>query len=167
MLKENHFRVCKRLACVSSLVSGKQRTTCSPLHTSSRTFSGVSVPFRETCFEHLKVFDGKLVLSRDAERVKLCSRGLRSRTCIAYHWLNLLSARSLFTSTSAQANTHTSPGRNPTDNRKTNIDLKRKTARKPAAKNPTMGSHRTSNQKVKKGSVTCYVIIEKIIIQYL
>lgn len=148
MLKENHFRVCKRLACVSSLVCGKQRATSYPLQTSSRTFSGVDVLFKKTCYEHLKVFDGKCVLSCDAERVKLCSKGSRPRTCIANHCLNLLSARSLFTSASAQANTHTTTGRNSTDNRKTNLDLKTKTARKPAAKNPTIGSRRTSNQKV-------------------
>ena len=162
MLKENHFRVCKRLACVSTLVSGKQRATRSShvhVQTSSRTFSGVSVLFKETCCEHLKVFYGKCVIPRDTERVKLCSRG--SRKCMADPCLNLLSVRSLFTSTSAQANT--TPGRNSTNNRKTNLDLKNKTARKPAAKNPTIGSHRTSNQKVKKRAVSCYVIIKKIL----
>lgn len=143
MLKESHFRVCKRLACVSSLISGNQRATSSPLQTSSRTFSGDNVLFKTTCYKHLEVFDGKFVLPCDAERVKLCSRGSRPRICI-----KLLSARSLFTSASAQANTHTTTGRNSTDNRKTNLDLKTKTARKPAAKNPTTGSHRTSNQKL-------------------
>lgn len=149
MLKENHFRVCKRLTCVSSLISGKQCATSSPLQTSSRTFSGASILFKETCYEHLKVFDGKSVVPRDAGRVKLCSRESRWRTCIANH---LLSARLLSTSASAQANTHTTPGR------KTNLDLKTTTARKPAAKNPTIGSRRTSNQKVETGSVSCYVI---------
>ena len=148
MLKENHFRVCKRLACVSSLTSGNQRATSSPLQISSRTLSGVNVLFKETCHERLKVFDGKFVLPCDAERVKLCSRGPRPRTCITNHCFNLLSARLLFTSASAQANTHTTIGRNSTDNRKTNIDLKTKTPRKPAAKNSTTGSRRTSNQKV-------------------
>ena len=146
MLKENHFRVCKRLACVSSLVSGKQRATSSSI--SSRTFSGVNVLFKETCCPHLKAFDRKCVLPCDAERVKFYSRGSRSRTCIANNCLNLLSARSLFTPASAQANTHTTTGRNSTDSRKTNLDLKTKTARRPAAKKPTIGSHRTSNQKV-------------------
>ena len=146
MLKENHFRVCKRLACVSSLVSGKQRATSSSI--SSRTFSGINVLFKETCCPHLKAFDRKCVLPCDAERVKFYSRGPRSRTCIANNCLNLLSARSLFTPASAQASTHTTTGRNSTDNRKTNLDLKTKTARRPAAKKPTIGSHRTSNQKV-------------------
>ena len=155
MLKENHFRVCKRLTCVSSLISGKQCATSSPLQTSSRTFSGASILFKETCYEHLKVFDGKSVVPRDAGRVKLCSRESRWRTCIANH---LLSARLLSTSALAQANTHTTPGRNSTDKRKTNFDLKTTTARKPAAKNPTIGSRRTSNQKVETGSVSCYVI---------
>lgn len=161
MLKENHFRVCKRLACVSSLISGKQCATSSPLQTSSRTFSGVSILFKDTCYEHLKVFDGKSVVPRNAGRVKLCSRGSRWRTCIANHCRNLLSARLLSTSASVQANTHTTPGRNSTDKRKTNLDLKNKTARKPAAKNPTLVSRRTSNQKVETGSVSCYVIMNK------
>ena len=157
MLKENHFRfrVCKQLACVSRLIFGY------PLQTSSRTFSGVNVLFKDTCYEHLKVFNGKCDLSCDAERVKLCSRA--SRICIANHCLNLLSARSLFTCASARANTHTTTGRNSTDNRKTNLDLKTKTARKPAAKNPTIGSRRTSNQKVSRSRVSYYVIIKKIL----
>lgn len=161
MLKESHFRVCKRLACVSSLISGNQRSTSSPLQTSSRTFSGDNILFKTTCYEHLKVFDGKFVLPCDAERVKLCSRGSRPCTCSTNRCLNLLSARSLFTSASAQANTLTTTERNATDNRKTNLDLKTKTARKPAAKNPTTGSHRTSNQKVSQAKVSYYVIIKK------
>ena len=163
MLKENHFRfrVCKQLACVSRLIFGNQRATSYPLQTSSRTFSGVNVLFKDTCYEHLKVLDGKFDLSCDAGRVKLCSRA--SRICTANHCLNLLSARSLFTCASARANTHTTTGRNSTDNRKTNLDLKTKTARKPAAKNPTIGSRRTSNQKVSQSRVSYYVIIKKIL----
>lgn len=150
MLKENHFRACKRLACVSSLISGKQRATSSS-QTSSRTFSGVSVPFKETCYERLKVFDEKCVPPRDAERVKLCSKGSRSRTCIP-NYFNLLLARPLFTSASGQAVIHTSPERNSTDSNKTNLDFKTKTTRKPGAKNPTIGSRRTTNQKVNQQS---------------
>lgn len=144
MLTERHFRIWKRLASVSRIISARQRataTTC-PLQTTTIT---CSTPIAENvlrseeiCTELLQPFDGKCVSPRDAESAKfLRSRELRSR------FSNLLSSRSLFTSASGQTVIRTSPERNSTDNSKTNIDLKTKTARRPAAT-----SRRTTSQKV-------------------
>ncbi|KAL9954092.1 hypothetical protein ACROYT_G041586 [Oculina patagonica] len=127
------------------MVTARQRaTTACTLQTSSATPPTPEnlLELKETCYERMQTFDKKFVPLRDAERMKLCSRESRSRI------LNLHSARSLFTSASSHAVVHTSPERNSTNNSKTNIDLKTKTARKPAAKNPAITSRRTTDQKL-------------------
>lgn len=143
MLNERHFRMWKRLASVSRMVSARQRaTTACPLQRSGTPIPENVLELKETCYERMQTFDGKCVRLHDAERMKLCSRESRSRI------FNLHLARSLFTSASSHAVIHTSPERNSTDNSKRNIDLKTKTARKPAAKNPAITSRRTTDQKV-------------------
>lgn len=138
MLKERHFRVCKRLATVSTLVSGSQGAETSR-PSNSRTFSGISVPSKEACYERPQAFCGNIFTRRDTERVNLCSRS----RILSQH-----TERALFTSASSRAVTHTSPERKSTDTRKTNLDLKTKTARKPAAKHPGVTSRHITSQKV-------------------
>ena len=138
----------KRLASVSRMITVRQRGTICTTTCSLQTPRGTSIPenvlsLKETCYERLQAFDGKCVPLREAERRKLYSR--ESRSLI----LNPHSARSMFTSASSYAVVHTSPERNSGDSSsKTNLALKTKTVRKPAAKKPSVTSRRTTDQKV-------------------
>lgn len=141
MLKERHFRMWKRLTSVSTLVSGRQRAMTASDTPRSRTHSSIGVPSKDTCYEHLQTFHGNCVHRHDVASLKSCSRGLRSFIVNQQY-----SERSLFTSSSTHAVTHTASKRNSTS--KTNLDLKSKTTRKPPSQNPSIASRRTTNQKV-------------------
>lgn len=136
MMKERHFRVWKKLARASNLIVGGQCiSTAKPCVFRSRTISGFTVATTETCCERLLPRFPQAY----TERVKFRSRVLRSSiTCPN-------NARLLFTTPSSNAVVHTTtPERNSTTENKANMDLKTKTARKPAAT-----TRRPTKQKVR------------------
>ena len=135
MLKERHFRVWKKLAYASNLAAGTQRAnTSNPCVFRSRALSGSNGPSTKACFEPLQFHAPQTC----TERMKFRSELLRPGVTCPH------GARLLFTTASSNAVYTTTPGQKSSTKNKTNLDLKAKKSRKPAAT-----ERRRTNQRVR------------------